>query len=166
MGLFDFLKPKKVLTEKAPPSDTPAQRKRVFYEETFSVVGTYYYTSNIRLLAYSNKDYRKGKNQVRELGMCGKKIFQYYYVNKPVKLIPEPENPHDPLAIKVIIAGEQVGHISMEDNKHVHEIMSSSDVKFISASIRGGAYKVVSLNGDIFKDETNVRIKVKIGYAK
>lgn len=171
MGLFDFLKPKKAPTgkahtEKTPLSDMPTQRKRTFYKELFTVVGTYYYTENIKLLAYSNKDYRKGKNQIKELEMCGKKIFQHYYTNKPVKLIPEPENPYDPLAIKVVIAGEQVGHISREDNKHVHEILSSSDIKYITASIRGGVYKVVSLNGDIFKDEDNVRIKVKIGYAK
>lgn len=31
------------------------------------------------------------------------------------ELVPEPENPHDPNAVKVMIEGQQVGHLSRSD---------------------------------------------------
>lgn len=138
---------------------------RTLKTEEFTVVGLSYYEENIMKLATSNKEYKNKAKTIIENGNTGKKIFQYNFINKPVKLIPEPKNPHDKNAVQVIIAGELVGYIPKEDNKHIKDILSKHEIKYISSFISGGKYKIVSLNEDIYKDEYNIRINIKIGYV-
>lgn len=132
--------------------------------EDFEVAGEYYYTENIMKLACSNEDWKKDATTLSAEGKIGKKIFQYNFINKPVKLIPEPKNKHDKNAVQVIIAGELVGYISREDNVHVKEILSKREIKYISAVICGGEYKVASEDGCV-KWEENINITVRLGYV-
>lgn len=81
-------------------------------------------------------------------------------------MIPEPENPHDKYAVMVQIAGEKVGYISRSENYHLRDILQKGSVKFISAFVSGGAYKVVSENGDMQKLQKDISIQIKIGYEK
>lgn len=135
-------------------------------EEEFLVVGINYCLENLRKLACANPDWKKNGKSIISEGMAGKKIFRYNYIYKPVKLLPEPKNPHDKNAVIVQIAGEKVGYISTDDNVHVKKILAADRVKFISAFISGGAYKIVFENGEIEKDEKAFFINVKIGYSK
>ena len=82
-----------------------------------------------------------------------------------MKLILEDKNPHDRYAVMVQIAGEKVGYISQDQNRHVREILSKHEVKFISARISGGEYKVIAENGDTEKDSKRNYITVKIAYV-
>lgn len=159
MGFFDIFKPKKEPIRKI------VQEERKYQEEIFYVVGTNYCKKGIRQLACANPDYRKSGKTLASQGKHMKNIFQYSYINKPVKLIPEPKNPHDKNAIMVQIAGEKVGYISRDENLHVKDILDKHDVKFISSFISGGNYKVVSESGDVEKFEKNFFINVKIGYV-
>ncbi|MDO5415278.1 MAG: HIRAN domain-containing protein [Bacillota bacterium] len=133
---------------------------RTLKKETYTVVGIDYYISNINKLRVSNPDYRKRTN----LPLL-KRIYRYSYINKPVKLVPEPKNPHDKNAIQVLIAGELVGYISREDNLQVGRIIKRSEIKYISSFIQGGEYKVVSANGDAVKSEDGLSINISIGYV-
>ena len=135
-----------------------------YHEEVFFVAGPHYYEDNIRKLACRNPDYRYGAKRNISDGLVMRKIFQYTYINKPVKLIPEPDNPHDRNAVMVLIAGEKVGYIPADATLHVKRILTACDVKFISSFISGGKYKIVSNNGDVEKLESNIKIKIKIGY--
>lgn len=134
-------------------------------EEILYVVGVQHYENNLKKLACPNPDYRKAGKTLSAEDKCMKKIFQYSYINKPVKLIPEPENLHDSNAVMVQIAGEKIGYISRDENQHVKQILSNHDIKFISSFISGGKYKVVSENGDAEKFENSISVKVKIGYT-
>lgn len=91
-------------------------------------------------------------------------VYKYQYINKPVKLVPEPSNKEDRNAVMVQIAGEKVGYISRYDNRHVKDILSHRTIIFISAFICGGPYKVISENGDIQKLEKSVSIRLRIRY--
>lgn len=158
MGIKDFFK-------EITPIES-ASVKRAYKEEVFYVVGVAYCIDNIKKLTCSNKDYRNSAKTNIADGLIAKKIFQYTYINKPVKLVPEPTNLHDKNAIMVLIAGEKVGYISADENMYVKNILSKCDIKFISSYISGGKYKVVSQNGHVEKEEDNIRIKIKIGYSK
>lgn len=138
----------------------PAQ----YHEEKFQVAGVAYHLRDIQKLAVSNPDWKKQNRFLAKHGETPRKVFRYNYINNPVKLIPEPQNPHDPDAVQVIIAGELVGYISRDDNVHVKEILFSHDVKFISAFIFGGQYKVIFSNGEAQHDEDDISAVVKIGY--
>ena len=118
---------------------------RTLSEETFHAVGVYYYEDNIRKLACSNPDWKLTSSQIVKSGKSGKKIFRYNYVNKPVKLQMEPDNPHDENAISVFIAGELVGYISREENIHVKDILEHREIISLSGFIGGGEYKGFSL---------------------
>lgn len=132
--------------------------------QEFYVVGEKYYLNNIMKLAQSNKEYKGKTSTIIQNGNAGKKLFQYNFINKPVKLEAEPQNPHDKNAIKVIIAGELIGYIARDDCSQVKNILSKHEIKYISSFIHGGKYKIISENGDVFKDENNISIQIKIGY--
>ena len=143
--------------------DSPAERKLRVAE--YSVVGMNFYLDSINKLACTNQDWKRTAAQLLSENKAAKRIFRYNFINKPVKLVPEPENPYDANAIMVVIAGEKVGYISQDDNVQVNEILKNHEIKYISGFIGGGPYKVVSENGDIERFECSIYANIRIGYV-
>lgn len=154
---------KKGILKKSLP--TPQIADRSLKVEIFHLTGVSYYTENVGKLAVSNPDWKATSKQLINSGKVNKKVFRYSYVNKPVKLIPEPENPHDSNAIMVQIAGEKVGYINREENLHVLEILNHHEIKHISSFIGGGQYKMVLETSEMIHDELAFTINVKISYV-
>lgn len=146
-------------------SSKPQTNNRTLKTELFYVVGEHYHKSNIGKLACKNPDWQMTAKQAISKGKAGKRIYRYNYIHKPVKLVPEPDNPHDKNAIFVLIAGEKVGYISSMENEHVKDILSNREVKYISAFIGGGAYKIAEADGTFSRFEDDLSVKVKIGYV-
>lgn len=159
--LYYGLKKKGLIKKPIPQNESD---HRTLSEETFHAVGVYYYEDNIRKLACSNPDWKLTSSQIVKSGKSGKKIFRYNYVNKPVKLQMEPDNPHDENAISVIIAGELVGYISREENIHVKDILEHREIISLSGFIGGGEYKTVSDCGEVFKGENDFYVNIRIKY--
>lgn len=141
-----------------------SQPDRTLQTESFSAVGMHYYSENIGKLACRNEDWKRTAKNIISLGKTDKRIYRYNYIYKPVKLIPEPTNQHDKNAIIVQIAGEKVGYISRDENLHVKDILNNCEVKYISAFIGGGDYKIVQSNGEMIKQSEPHSITIKIGY--
>lgn len=139
----------------SPTHNTP---KRAFVKESFQVVGTDYYMKNIEKLRIANPEYRKRKLPAMQ------RVYRYTYVDRPVKLNFEPENVHDRNAIKVYIAGENVGYISSYENEHVGNILRYHEIKYIYSSFQGGEYKIMSEDNSIAKVATTLRINIHLGY--
>lgn len=137
---------------------------RTLTEETLHAVGVSYYEDNIQKLACKNPDWQLSAEQIVNSGKAGKRIFRHTYINRPVKLVLQPDNEHDPNAVAVIIAGELVGYISREDNLHVKDILENRDIKSLSGFIGGGEYKIVGKDGDITKDEYGFSVNIRIKY--
>ena len=169
MGIFD------IFSRKAPPiarknqpvskSVSQANNDRTLKEEKFYAVGTSYYAKSFRLLAETTPDWKLSDKRLAEEDKVGCKIYRYRYINKPVKLIPEPTNKHDRNAVQVVIAGELVGYISQDDNKKVLDILNHREIKYISSFISGGEYKVASYKAGSIKKEETIKVSVKIGYV-
>lgn len=138
---------------------------RTLKEETFHAAGVYYYEDNIKKLAYLNSDWKLRSKEAIQNGKAGKRIFHYNYVNRPIKLQPEPNNENDKNAVAVFIAGELVGYISRSDNIHVKDILQNHDVKSISGFIGGGEYKVFENDGTISKDTIAINVNIRIKYV-
>lgn len=132
-------------------------------EELFRAAGTHYYLQNIAQLATSNPDWKKTGKTLAKQGLSGQRVYRYQYINKPVKLILENDNPHDRNAVMVQIAGEKVGYISADEAPHVREILSRRTVQFISAFVGGGDYKEIYEDGTFQRvsDEPFVRVKIR-----
>lgn len=154
MGLLNSFIKKVALSKKEPE----------YREKTFCVVGVRYYLDNLQKLSCADPNYRKSSKTLISDGVVSKRIYQYTYINKPVKLIPEPHNPHDKNAVAVHIAGELVGYISADEAPEVRSILAS-DVKFVSSFISGGKYKVVHPDGTVEKQDGEIHINIKIGYS-
>lgn len=147
------------------PGNAHNSTERTLQAEIFYLAGVSYYSSNIGKLACSNPAWKYTVAKAVSEGKDGKAIYRYNYVNKPVKLIPEPKNPNDKNAIAVHIAGELVGYIKREENLHVKDILDKHEVKYISSFISGGEYKVVAGNGKFEKDVESIKINIKIAYV-
>ena len=160
MGLFDALKKKR---EPAGPKTLPADH--TLHKEDYTVVGVHYHEAAIKRLQIARDDYRAAAKKNIEAGLAGQRIWRYDYVNKPVDLKLDPSNQFGVDRVMVFIAGEHVGYISEEDDDHVLEILRFGSVKYITARISGGDYKVVSLNGEAIKSDDRVRISVRIAYS-
>lgn len=132
-------------------------------EELFRAAGTHYYLQNIAQLATANPDWKKTGKTLAKQGLSGQRVYRFQYINKPVKLILENDNPHDRNAVIVQIAGEKVGYISADEAPHVREILSLRTVQFISAFVGGGDYKEIYEDGTFqrFEDEPFVRVKIR-----
>ena len=139
--------------------------KRELKIEDFEAAGVIYQAENIKKLACSNPEWKSTCKAIIANGHGGKKIYRYNYIHKPVKLVPEPKNEHDKNAIMVIIAGEHVGYVPSELCSHVKKILNKHEIKYISAFISGGQYKVVLPNGDMNKDDQYLTVKVRIAYV-
>lgn len=141
------------------------KQNRSLKVETFRVAGSHYYTDSISKLATANPTWRSSAKHLIAEGKVNKKVFRYNYINKPVKLIPEPDNAHDGNAVMIQIAGEKVGYISREENVHVKELLEKHEIKYVSSFIGGGEYKYANESGDLVHDELAITIDIKIGYV-
>ena len=152
MGLFDIFKTK--------------PKEKVFTTISFDVVGTSYHENELMNLAQPMKKWEMTKEEIIKKGYCNKRIYQYYFTNNPVNLVPEPTNKHDKNAIAVYIAGQHVGYVSREENIHIKEILTKHEISDISALVSGGKYKTIYEDGKIIKDEDNIVVTIKIRYCK
>lgn len=162
LGLLLLLAKKKGLIKW--PVSQPKKEDRTLKEETFYAVGVSYYENNIRKLAYRNPDWSLTAQQVVERGRVGRKIFKHNYVNRPVKLQIETNNPHDKNAVSVVIAGELVGYIGRDENIHVRDVLNHREIISLSGFIGGGDYKIVSEDGEVYRDTSAFSVNVRLKY--
>lgn len=150
-----------IKTKKASPQSS---EHRTLTEETFHAVGVSYYENNIHKLACINPEWKLPAAQIASNDKVGRRVFKHNYINKPVKLQEEPNNPHDKNAIAIHIAGELVGYISREDNLHIKDILHNHEIKSLSGFIGGGDYKIVGEDGTVTKDISAFSVTVRIKY--
>lgn len=152
------------------PAAAPQPRPSV-KSTTHHVTGINYYMDNIMSLASENPDYDMTKKEIIEEDMIDERIWKYDFDDVNVKLVPEPDNPHDPNAIMVLVGGKQVGYIKAGSCSKVLKLISSGKIRGIDCTIGGGPYKIVyeeydeDRDRDVYtleRDETNYSVKVTI----
>ncbi len=112
-------------------------------KEKYEAAGTRYYQENLKKLACKNPDWSKNTATLKLENKLHEKIYRYNFINKPVKLIPEPTNEHSKNAIMITVAGEKVGYVFEAETEHIKDVLENHNVKYISAFVHGGEYKVV-----------------------
>lgn len=136
------------------------------YESIFQVAGTAYYENNIKSLLTPNKDFLLSGSAIAKKYHGERKIYEYNYLNKEAVLVPEPNNPHDPNAIMVLVDGFLVGYVPHEYTAFLHNFIKKNFVLYTSAFITGGNYKIVSADGSSVFLERTCSVRIKIGYKK
>lgn len=121
-------------------------------KKTHRVAGVSFYQDNIMKLAWENSDYDMTKKEIVEDDLTGEKIWKYKFSPRKTELIPEPDNPKDPNAIKVMVDGLHVGYIKSGSCSHVLNVLRDGRCMGIDCEIYGGPYKIVYEEYDYDKD--------------
>lgn len=112
--------------------------------ETFKVTGISYYKDNI-LKNFASED-----------------TDEFDYESSFVELVPEPENEHDPNAIKVIVDGIKIGYVPKEITSFVKDTLESSNFTGVKATIFGEKEYVLDDNGEETEEIEDIIIWAKI----
>lgn len=127
----------------------------------FRIAGTQYYEKDfVEQLGKRDPDYDCSASELKEAYYDGDKIYEYDFSGLKAELIPEPDNEHDPNAVKVVANGVQVGYIKKGSCTRVKNLMKLSDFAGVDVSISGGKYKYICEYED---DNGNEKVRVDKG---
>lgn len=135
-------------------------------QTTFLVAGIYYREEAvIDNLLYENPDFKMTKAEIIECCMEDIDIYKYEPFYGYADLVPEPDNPHDPNAIKVIVSNIHIGYVPAKRTKSIKKILDSNNVIAIGCEIFGGPYKVLpDESADIERGKSDIKSRICIDY--
>jgi hypothetical protein len=103
------------------------------------VAGTSYRQAAIKAMGTKNPAYALTKAELFKRGL--QEVYEYTFQPKKAELVPEPENPEDPNAIKVLVDGVHVGYIKSGSCAHIHKLIREGRIEKIEPQIVGGKSK-------------------------
>lgn len=151
---FNEMKKRQELLEKLktetppikPNEPKPSEEKPI--SETHKVAGVSFHQENIKSLAVENEEYSYTKKELIDSDLVDERIYKYEFYPTKTELIPEPNNPHDPNAVKVVVDGEHIGYIKAGSAPHVLKLLKENRIKKIDCEISGGPYKYLEYDSD------------------
>lgn len=108
---------------------------------THKIAGTSFRQEAILAMGKKNPDYALDKRGLLKRWPKGVTVYEYTFSPKKAELVPEPENPEDPKAIKVLVDGVHVGYIKAGSCAHLHKLIRENRIQKIEPRIFGGKYK-------------------------
>lgn len=151
-------KVKSVFTQEAP--------RPKYTAKNFSVAGVSFRKNEIESLAVENPDYDLTKKEILDAGIEESYIWEYEFFPTKVEIVPEPDNPKDGNALKVIVDGQHVGYIKKGSCSQVRNLLKSEKLIEVDVTIGGGRYKYVWEDDDgkyqMEKGEKEYSVKVNI----
>ena len=132
----------------------------------FPVAGLFAHeTEIVDNLLFENSDYDMSKKEIIECYMCDEYLYKYEPFYGHADLIPEPDNPYDPNAIKVIVDDILIGYVPAKRTKSIKKILESGNVIEIGCEIYGGSYKVLpDEESDLVRGKTDLKARICIEY--
>lgn len=124
--------------------------------ETHKVAGISHYLDAVEALGVYNDDYDLSKRELIEEGRTAERIYRTDYFVSRVELVPEPDNPYDPNAVKVICDGQHIGYIKAGSCSHILRLLREDLIKAIEAEVAAGPYKILLEDYDAQNDTDNV----------
>lgn len=134
------------------PKEAPEQPKPVVAKK-YRVTGMDHYMDNLMSIATENDEYELTKKGLIDEGYIGERVWKYDFYATKVEIVPEPENPVDPKAIKVIVDGAHVGYIKAGSCAHLLKVIREKRIKKISCEMFGGPYKYIEEEYDYERDK-------------
>lgn len=111
--------------------------------EHHRIAGTSFRLDAIKELLDENPDYSLSKRELIDLGFTDERIYKREVYNHSAVLEPEPENPTDPKAIKVMTEGVHIGYIKAGSCAHIHKALREGRIEKVEIEIKGGEYKIL-----------------------
>lgn len=147
----------------APAKEEPKKKNRFYH---FHAAGVYYHKNDIvENLLFENSEYDLKKSEIIDFSMVDEYIYKYEKYFGIVELVPEPDNPHDKNAIKVIVDNVHVGYVPADITEKVKNILDTKDIVKIDCEIYGGPYKVLpDEDSSIERGSTDFKCDIFIEY--
>ena len=136
MGILSRIFGKKEQAPVTPPQ--PEEKKPVRHK----VAGTSFRQAAIKAMGTKNPDYSLTKAELFKRGLD--EVYEYTFNPQSAELIPEPENPEDPNAIKVMVDGVHVGYIKSGSCARIHKLLREDRIERVEPYIVGGKSKYLS----------------------
>lgn len=136
MGFLDLFKtkPEAAKTEnRMPQNDAKIQKHKI--------AGVAHYESNLLKLAKKNPAYSFTKKEIIAKKLCCEYLYEYTFAPQKTALIPDPANPHDPNAIKVVIDGQHVGYIKAGSCARILKLINEGRIAGVESTISGGKFQ-------------------------
>lgn len=126
--------------------ETPAEPVKTPDEKVvrYKVAGTSYRQEALQAMGEKNPDYKLTKRELIKRWPDGVTVYEYKFYPQKAELVPEPENPEDPKAIKVLVDGVHVGYIKASYCPHIHKLIRENRIVKIEPKIFGGGQKTVN----------------------
>lgn len=125
------------------PPPAPIESEPQPKVERHRVAGTSFRLDAIKALGVYNFDYDKNKRELIEDGLTNERIWQTNFFPRVTTLEPEPTNPEDPKAIKVVVDGVHIGYIKAGSCAHIHKALREGRIESVKGELTGGKYKIV-----------------------
>ncbi len=135
--------------EKAKPAEKPKYKS---YSFRVAGISKRQRAITANLLTESS-DYEATKKELVEIGMTDERIYKYIPDVLDAELVPEPENPHDPNAVKVIVDDIHVGYVPAEKAEKVKKLLETKQIRDVSCEFYGGPYKIITEDYDLEKNK-------------
>ena len=116
-------------------------------------------------LLAENYEYSLSKKELVDSGMLDERIYKYDPTIMDASLVPEPDNPKDSNAIKVLVHDVHIGYVPTEKTGTVKELQSSKQVHSITCEFYGGPFKVISEDYDDENDKEIYTVEKESHYV-
>lgn len=146
-------------TAPEPPKAEPAPAAPPKKTETHRLAGEDYYLDAIRDLMVENSMYSWGKKELIDYGYIDERIYEFDVYSGVAVLEPEPDNPHDPKAIRVLTDGVHIGYIKAGSCAHIHKLLRDGGIETARVDIKGGKYKILVEEYDDYTDKTTYTLE-------
>ena len=145
----------------------PEPEKDPYKYYSFKVAGISFYEKDIiDTLAIENDDYDMTKKEIVDAYMTDEDIYKYIVQIDEIELDPEPDNPHDPNAIKVIADGVHIGYVPAKSTKKIRQLLEKHPE--VMCNVYGGPSKIVFEESDgsytMKKSDHNIGAEVILKY--
>lgn len=116
-------------------------------QEQFTAAGTSFHKAELADFGVPNPDYKLDKMQLYRAGLLDTDVYALNFEPVLAALVPEPENPHDKCAVKILLNGVHVGYIRANQSAFVTWLLATGKVRRVQAQAYGGDYRTLTYDG-------------------
>ena len=146
------------------PTTTPAvvRKPNPLYE--FYAHGTSFRQKELKSLLDDNVEWSMSKKELIDEGREDEKIYKYETLSAIPEFEPEPTNPEDEHAMKILINGVHIGYVPKAKARKVKRLIDEGKITKKCIDVYGGPYKYIEYDEDdkayLEKGKTNFAAKV------
>lgn len=142
-----------------PVAEIPEPSKPESEVKAYQAAGVCYYLDALLSMMEPNYLYGYKKQELIDCCSYEENIYKQTVTVDKIELVPEPDNPHNPNAIKIMLNDKLVGYIPAVDCPHLLEVLNDDRIVNIHCEVSGGKYKRVNEDYDFDKDRSTYRME-------